>query len=176
MLSSQDMNKCIGQIVEITFKKNNNKIKGEIYTVIPDKNILVLLTKKSISDDPNPLAIIINTKEIASITLSKETLKIDNENIIKVDIDKILDNEKRNLSKDILIKKAETEPYFRKGLNVYEELSKFYKCSYDGKRIVLDEIDAYIEEPFRLKNLHCEDEDTQKFLSKMVAAALKNKK
>ena len=53
--------------------------------------------------------------------------------------------------------------------------TQFYKCSYDGKRIVLDEIGCYIEEPFRLKHLYCEDENNRERLEKIISSAIKKK-
>ena len=101
--------------------------------------------------------------------------EIDISELMKIDTNKVEDNEKRNVSKDILIKKAETEPNFEKGLNIYEALSKLYKCTYDGKKIVLDDIDSYIEAPFHLNNLHCDDEDNKQRLSKIISSVLKVK-
>ena len=47
-----------------------------------------------------------------------------------------------------------TEPYFKGVFEIYEKLSKFYKCSFDGKKILIEDFCFYIEEPFRLKNLY----------------------
>ncbi|MCQ2819242.1 MAG: hypothetical protein MJ252_18420 [archaeon] len=176
MSSGVDLKKCLDQVVEISFKNSPLTLKGQLYSIIESSNIIVILSKRPDADESNPLSHIINLTQVSKITLIKEDSTINKQYLINVDMDKIMDSEKRNLSKDILIKKADTEPYFAKGLKIYEELSKLYKCSFDGKRIVLDEVDSYIEEPFRLKNLHCEDEAAYKHLSKIVAAALKAKK
>ena len=107
--------------------------------------------------------------------MSKAQEEIDISELVIIDTNKVEDNEKRNVSKDILIKKAETEQNFEKGLNIYEALSKLYKCTYDGKKIVLDDIDSYIEAPFHINNLHCDDEDNKQRLSKIISSVLKVK-
>mgnify|MGYP003304882386 CR=1 FL=1 len=121
--SELDLKKCLGQTVEISFIKSPIKLKGEIYTVLESKNLMVLVSKKENSDDTNPISHVINLSQVKSIKLIKEEEGANKQNIINVDIEKILDNERRNLSKDMLIKKAETEQYFEKGLTIYEQLS-----------------------------------------------------
>lgn len=167
-----DPTNAIGMTVDIAFERSRTKIRGNIFTVIKEANILVLMSKENDVLFSN----LINISEIKSITLAKEQVDVNTEELMKVNLNEVVLNERRNLSKDILIKKAETEPNFEKGLNIYEALSKLYHCSYDGKRIVLDEVDAFIEAPFHLNNLHCEDEENLKRLSRIVQTALKMKK
>lgn len=175
-LSEIDLSKAIGVTVEITFQKSNTKLTGNIMSIIKKANLLILVNKPEDEKQGNLTSYTININQIKSIKLCDKQVDVDINKLMKIDLDKVQDNEKRNLSKDILIKKAETEPNFEKGLNIYEALSKLYKCSYDGKKIVLDDIDSYIEAPFRLNNLHCEDEDNKQRLTKIIASVLKAKK
>lgn len=175
-LSEIDLSKAIGVTVEITFQKSNTKLTGNIMSIIKKANLLILVNKPEDEKQGNLTSYTININQIKSIKLCDKQVDVDINELMKIDLDKVQDNEKRNLSKDILIKKAETEPNFEKGLNIYEALSKLYKCSYDGKKIVLDDIDSYIEAPFRLNNLHCEDEDNKQRLTKIIASVLKAKK
>lgn len=173
-LSQVDLTKAIGMTVDLSFNKSNIKLTGNIMSIIKTSNLIVLVSKGK-EKDSNLTSYIINIAQIKSIELSKVQEEIDISELMKIDTNKVEDNEKRNVSKDILIKKAETEPNFEKGLNIYEALSKLYKCTYDGKKIVLDDIDSYIEAPFHLNNLHCDDEDNKQRLSKIISSVLKVK-
>ena len=166
------MENLLGLTVEITMN-NNTKIIGNIFTYNSQAKIIILVNKQKENDNTN--VSIINMLEIKKIELSKKQIDINVDELCNNDLNYIKDKEKRNLEKDILIKRAETEPNFKRGLDVYEALSKFYKCSYDGKRIVLDEIGCYIEEPFRLKHLYCEDENNRERLEKIISSAIKKK-
>jgi hypothetical protein len=173
------LTKAIGMNVDITLTGRNLKLTGTIFSVLKESNLLVLICKdsnKNNNEDANLTSYTINTTQIKSISLTKNQNDIDASDIMKIDMHKILDNESRNLSKDILIKKAETEPNFEKGLNIYEALSKLYKCTYDGKKIVLDDVGSYIEAPFNLSNLHCDDEDNKQRLTRIISSALKVKR
>lgn len=173
------LTKAIGMNVDITLTRPNLKLTGTIFSVLKESNLLVLICKdsnKNNNEEANLTSYTINTTQIKSISLTKNQNDIDASDIMKIDMHKILDNESRNLSKDILIKKAETEPNFEKGLNIYEALSKLYKCTYDGKKIVLDDVGSYIEAPFNLSNLHCDDEDNKQRLTRIISSALKVKR
>lgn len=171
-LSQVDLTKAIGMTVELTFNKSSVKLTGNIMSIIKSSNLIVLVSK---GKDSNLISYIVNIEQIKSIELSKAQEDIDISELMKIDTNKVEDNEKKNVYKDILVKKAETEPNFEKGLNIYEALSKLYKCTYDGKKIVLDDIDSYIEASFHINNLHCDDEDNKERLSKIISSVLKVK-
>lgn len=177
-IQENDLTKAIGMNVDITLSRPNLQLTGTIFSVLKESNLLVLVCKDTNKNDndSNLFSYTINTTQIKSISLHKNQSDVDVSDIMKIDMHKILDNESRNLSKDILIKKAETEPNFEKGLNIYEALSKLYKCSYDGKKIVLDDVGSYIEAPFNLSNLHCDDEDNKQRLTRIISSALKVKR
>ena len=170
-MSENDYSKSIGLTVEIILI-NGIKIYGNIFTYVKKINLLIIVNKENENSDLT--SYYINISQIAKIILCKEQKVIDSNKLMTINLNKVLDNEKRNISKDMLIKKAETEPNFERGLNVYEALSKLYKCTYDGKKIVLDDIDCYIEAPFRLNNLHCDDDDNKERLSSIIAGVIKN--
>lgn len=88
-------------------------------------------------------------------------------------MEKILNNERKNLEKNTLLKRADQKnnvfnKTYQKGLAIYEKLSKLYKCSYDNSKIILEELDAYIDIPFNVESIKCEDSNTKKRLVKMV--------
>ena len=104
--------------------------------------------------------------------------------LLTPNLDKIFENERKNLEKDSLLKKLEkdnSQSQYQLGYNLYEKLSKLYsiyinsryKCTYDGAKLSLDELDAYIEEPFNVDKLHCENESTRKRLIKMIESCSK---
>jgi hypothetical protein len=170
-MSENDYSKSIGLSVEIILN-NGIKINGNIFTYVKENNLLVIVNNENKNSDLT--SYYINISQISKISLSKEQKVIDTNKLMMINLNRILDNEKRNISKDMLIKKAETEPNFERGLNIYEALSKLYKCSYDGKKIMLDDIGCYIEAPFRLNNLHCDDEDNKERLTSIIAGVIKN--
>lgn len=168
-LTENNIAKIIGLTVDITI--TNTTLTGIIFSIIREANLLLLLMKGK--EEDNMASVFINTKQITNIQISQMQLEIPFDDLMKAEMSKVYENERNNISKDDLRKKAAIEPNFEKGLNVYEALSKMYKCTYEGKKIILDELDAYIEAPFHLNNLHCEDEEVLKRLSKIVSGALK---
>ena len=159
--------------VDITLN-NNKKIVGKIFTLNPKSKIIILAYKQKGYENFN--ISIINITEIKKIQLSKNQLDINLENLLQNDLIYIKEKEKRNLEKDNLLKRAETEPNFKKGLELYEALSNFYKCSYEEGKIVIDDIHCYIEEPFRIKNIFCKDENNRKRIEKIISFGIKKNK
>ena len=158
--------------VEITLN-NNIKIIGNIYTINQNSNIIILINKKN--ENKNYNISIVNIIEIKKIELTKNQIDVNIDELGKNDLKSIKEKDKENLEKDNLIKRAEIEPNFKKGLEIYEILSKYYKCSYDGKKIIINDINSYIEEPFRYKNLFCEDEEQRKRIEKLMSFKGKKK-
>ena len=163
----------LGLTVEISLN-NNKKIIGNIFTINPNSQILILVYKNKENDNFN--VSIINMLEIKKLELSKNQIDINVDILSQNDLNYIKEKERTNLEKDNLIKRAETEPNFKRGLEVYEALSKFYKCSYDGKQIIIDDIGCHIEEPFRLKNIFCQNENDRERLENIITFAIKRKK
>ena len=163
----------LGLTVDITL--NNKKcLTGNIFTINPKANIIVLINTSSNNNNSFSISIV-NIIEIKKIELSADQIDIKADELCVNDLKYIKDKEKRNLEKDNLIKKADTEPNFKRGLEVYEALSKLYRCSYDGKKILLDDIGCYIEEPFKMSNLYCKDEKIRERLEKMISFSIKKK-
>ena len=159
--------------VEITLN-NNKKIIGNIYTLNQESKLIILAYKKS--EYENFKISLINITEIKKIELSKNQIDLNFEELYQIDLKYIKEKEKKNLEKDNLLKRAETEPNFKKGLELYKTLSKFYDCSYDGTKIIIGDNNCYIEEPFRLKNLHCEDENKREKIEMVAFGIIKDVK
>ena len=103
-LSQVDLTKAIGMTVELSFNKSNIKLTGNIMSIIKTSNLIVLVSRGK-EKDSNLTSYIINIEQIKSIELSKVQEEIDISELMKIDTNKVEDNEKRNVSKDILIKK-----------------------------------------------------------------------
>ena len=135
----------LGLTVDITLS-NKTKISGNIYTLNQKSKMLILINKKNEHDNFN--ITFVNMLQIQKIDLSKKQINIKVDELYLTNLNNIKEKERINLEKDNLIKRIETEPNYKKGLDIYKTLSKFYNCSYDGKKIVIKGIDCYIEEPF----------------------------
>ena len=57
---------------------------------------------------------------------------------------------------------------YQKGYAIYDKLSKMYNLRFNGQKIIFEELDAYIDVPFNLKDLHCENEKAMSFLTKQI--------
>ena len=162
----------LGLTVDITMN-NNKKIIGNIFSLNIKSKIIILVNKKKGNENYN--ITIINITEIKKIELSKNQLDINLDELSQNDLAHIKKKEKINIEKDNLLKRIETEPNFKRGFDIYENLSKFYKCSFDGKKILIEDFCCYIEEPFRLKNLFCQNEKDREIIEKLISFEPKNK-
>ena len=106
--------------------------------------------------------------QIKKIELSKNQINIKTNDLLQVDLNYLKEKEKINLENDNLMKRIETEPNFKKGLDIYKTLSKFYNCSYDGNKIILEGINCYIEEPFKKQNIFCADNKLKRQLESLI--------
>ena len=169
---SSKIENLLGLTVEITLN-DTLKLIGNIFTINQNSNIIILINKKK--ENKNYNISIVNIIEIKKIELANNQIDINIDELCKNDLKYIKEKDKENLEKDNLIKKVEIEPNFKKGLEIYEILSKYFKCSYDGKKIIINDINCYIEEPFRVKNLFCEDEELRKRIEKLMFFKAKQK-
>ena len=69
--------------------------------------------------------------------MTKKQINIKVDELFLTNLNNIKEKERINLEKDNLIKRIETEPNYKKGLDIFKTLSKFYNCSYDGKKKVM---------------------------------------
>ena len=91
--------------------------------------------------------------QIQKIELSNNQINIKVDELYQTDLNNIKEKERINLEEDNLMKRIETEPYFKKGLDIYKTLSKFYTCKYDGKKIVIEEGYRLFENQYSRANL-----------------------
>ena len=166
----------LGLTVDITLS-NKTKISGNIYTLNQKSKMLILnigfwfkinenIDKKNENDNFN--ITFVNMLQIQKIDLSKKQINIKVDELYLTNLNNIKEKERINLEKDNLIKRIETEPNYKKGLDIYKTLSKFYNCSYDGKKIVIKGIDCYIEEPFKPQNINCNNNKIKEKLVSLI--------
>lgn len=83
-----------------------------------------------------------------------------------------------NLEKNILLKRSDKSNLlhktYLKGYAIYNKLCKLYCCRFIGTKITFEEIDAYIDVPFNLTDIHCEDEGTKELLTKLIDQCFQN--
>ena len=155
----------LGLTVDITLS-NKTKVIGNIYTLNQKSKMLILINKKNENDNFN--ITFVNMLQIQKIDLSKKQINIKVDELYLTNLNNIKEKERINLEKDNLIKRIETEPNYKKGLDIYKTLSKFYNCSYDGKKIVIKGIDCYIEEPFKPQNINCNNNKIKEKLVSLI--------
>ena len=160
-----NVEKLLGLTVDITLK-NNNKFSGVIYTLNQNSKMLILINKRKENDNLN--IAFINMLQIKKIELAKNQLNIKADDLYQTNINKIQEKERKNLDEDNFMKRIELEPNFKKGLDIYKNLSKFYNCSFDGKKIILEGIECFIEEPFKSQNINCNNPKLRKKIESLI--------
>ena len=160
-----NVEKLLGLTIDLTLN-NNTKFSGVIYTLNQNSKMIILINRKSDNDNFN--ITFINMLQIKKIELSKNQLNIKVDDLYPSSINNVQEKEKRNLDEDNLMRRIEIEPNFKKGFDLYKILSKFYNCSYDGKKIILEGIDCFIEEPFKVQNINCNNPKLRKKIESLI--------
>ena len=160
-----NVEKLLGLTIDLTLN-NNTKFSGVIYTLNQNSKMIILINRKSDNDNFN--ITFINMLQIKKIELSKNQLNIKFDDLYPSSINNVQEKEKRNLDEDNLMRRIEIEPNFKKGFDLYKILSKFYNCSYDGKKIILEGIDCFIEEPFKVQNINCNNPKLRKKIESLI--------
>ena len=160
-----NVEKLLGLTIDLTLN-NNTKFSGVIYTLNQNSKMIILINRKSDNDNFN--ITFINMLQIKKIELSKNQLNIKVDDLYPSSINNVQEKEKRNLDEDNLMRRIEIEPNFKKGFDLYKILSKFYNCSYDGKKIILEGIDCFIEEPFKVQNINCNNPKLIKKIESLI--------
>ena len=160
-----NVEKLLGLTIDLTLN-NNTKFSGVIYTLNQNSKMIILINRKSDNDNFN--ITFINILQIKKIELSKNQLNIKVDDLYPSSINNVQEKEKRNLDEDNLMRRIEIEPNFKKGFYLYKILSKFYNCSYDGKKIILEGIDCFIEEPFKVQNINCNNPKLRKKIESLI--------
>ena len=160
-----NVEKLLGLTIDLTLN-NNTKFSGVIYTLNQNSKMIILINRKSDNDNFN--ITFINMLQIKKIELSKNQLNIKVDDLYPSSINNVQEKEKRNLDEDNFMRRIEIEPNFKKGFDLYKILSKFYNCSYDGKKIILEGIDCFIEEPFKVQNINCNNPKLRKKIESLI--------
>ena len=160
-----NVEKLLGLTIDLTLN-NNTKFSGVIYTLNQNSKMIILINRKSDNDNFN--ITFINMLQIKKIELSKNQLNIKVDDLYPSSINNVQEKERRNLDEDNLMRRIEIEPNFKKGFDLYKILSKFYNCSYDGKKIILEGIDCFIEEPFKVQNINCNNPKLRKKIETLI--------
>ena len=92
---------------------------------------------------------------------------------MKPNINTILEKERMNLEKNILLTRSDKSNLlyktYQKGYAIYDKLSKMYNCRFLGTKIAFEEIDAFIDVPFNISDINCENERTKNLLIMKLA-------
>ncbi len=127
-LSESQISKIIGLTVDVKMKYSDEIIEGVIFSLIKANNMLILLKK----DDADQISsYIINLEYLSDIKVSNSNIEVDFQELMNPNLDKILENERKNVEKDSLLKKsekdkdnAESQKIYQQGFAIYEKLSK----------------------------------------------------
>ena len=160
-----NVEKLLGLTVDILLD-NKTKLSGNIFTLNQKSKMIILINKNNENNKCN--ISFINMLQIKKIELSKTQVDIKANELLQIDLNYIKEKERINLENDNIIKRMETEPNFKKGFDLFKTLSKFYNCSYEGNKIILEGKNCYIEEPFRPQNIHCNDNKIKKQLESLI--------
>ena len=160
-----NVEKLLGLTVDLTLN-NNRKFSGVIYTLNQKSKMIILINRTNEKDNLN--VTFINMLQVKKIELSKNQINIKADDLYQSSINNAQEKERINLEEDNLMKRIETDPNFKKGLDIYKNLSKFYNCSFDGKKIILEGIECFIEEPFKSQNINCNNSKLRKKIESLI--------
>ena len=97
-MSENDYSKSIGLSVEIILN-NGFKINGNIFTYVKENNLLVIVNNENKNSDLT--SYYINISQISKISLSKEQKVIDTNKLMIINLNRILDNEKKHFKRHV---------------------------------------------------------------------------
>lgn len=155
---------------------SNTTLTGNIFSFHRDdkgKNLLFLASSTAKSS-----FYIININQIRKITESNEKVDFSDlfSDLLKPNISLILEKERMNVEKNNLKVRSDKSNLlyktYLKGYTIYDRLSRLYCLRYTGQKIIFEELDAYIDLPFNIKDIHCENESTLEFLRKQIEQCL----
>lgn len=173
----------VGLEVEIV-TASGTLLSGVIYSFFRPKNLLFLFQiLRSENGLPTNNLVCVSISKIASIKITKGEVssakynEVFNE-ILKPNFNLLLEKERMNLEKNTLLVRSDKSNFlyktYQKGYAIYDKLSKMYCCRFTGTKITFDELDAYIDVPFNLKDIHSENERTKDQLTKVIDQCLQN--
>lgn len=97
-----------------------------------------------------------------------------------INLDKLLEKERMSIEKKVLLKRSDKSNLlyktYLKGYLIYEKLSKIFNIRFTGTNIKFEELDAYIDVPFNLKDIHCDNEKAKEHLTKLIEQCIKDVK
>ena len=159
--------------------EENEYSTGLVYSFCRNRNCIVLLNITNSIDNINMKSYtvsFVNVNKILEIKKSEIQLKLNYSELVKPNLEKIKETERMNVEKDLLLKRADKSNLlyktYQKGYAIFDRLSKIYKCRFHGSKISFEELDAYIDVPFNLKDLHCDDDYTKGRLTKLIEQCL----
>ena len=97
---------------------------------------------------------------------------------INLNLQKLLEKERMNIEKKVLLKRSDKSNLlyktYLKGYAIYDKLSKIFNLRFTGTNIKFDELDAYVDVPFNIKDIHCTNEKTKNHLTKLIQDCIKD--
>lgn len=120
----------------------------------------------------------IKSDKITNIECISENSSIDYLSGQNVNLDKVLEKERMNVEKRVLFKRSNKSNTFYKayerGYAIYDKLSKIFSLKFTGSSIIFQDLDAYIDMPFKVTDLKCKDEKMNSYLTKLINDCIKN--
>ena len=173
--TDNDLTNLLGMTVTVE-TNSNTTLTGNIFSFHREdkgKTLLFLASSSSKSS-----FYIINLSQIRKISESHEKLEYSDlyNDLLKPNISLVLEKERMNVEKNNLKVRSDKSNLlyktYLKGYTIYDRLSRLYSLRYTGQKILFEELDAYIDLPFNIKDIHCEDESTLVFLQKQIEQCL----
>ncbi len=106
ILTENDLSKVVGMTVDIKMNNREDVITGYVYTIMKSNNLLVLLQSE---ENEQINSVIINLKYLSDIKLSSVSEKVNYEELMLLNLDKVFENERKCVEKDSLLKKSEKD-------------------------------------------------------------------
>ena len=95
-----------------------------------------------------------------------------------MNLEKVLEKERMNVEKRVLYKRSNKSNTFYKayerGYAIYDKLSKIFTLKFTGSSIIFQDLDAYIDMPFKVTDLKCYDEKMNCYLIKLLNDCVKS--
>lgn len=96
---------------------------------------------------------------------------------LNLNLQKLVEKERMNIEKKVLLKRSDKSNLlyktYLKGYAIYDKLSKIFNLRFTGTNIKFDELDAQIDVPFNIKDIHCLNEKTKNHLTKLIQDCIK---
>ncbi|CAG9327366.1 unnamed protein product [Blepharisma stoltei] len=147
-MSSLSYTEMVGMEIKVITTLDEEH-KGRIYTIDEDANVVILYRGNENSRD----YVFVNTEYIKDIVvLDRERHRVDTE-IPYIDVNRFLEDISRQMEKDSQNAGQINELASPEGQQIFNEISRTYKCDWDGVNIYLVDLDVKICAPYSSENV-----------------------